>query len=166
MLLGELLHEGVVRIRLGAKDKKEAIEELVDLLVEAHEIPLSLRDHVLESVMQREHSMSTGMEHGIALPHGASDRVNDIVGAMGISPEGIPFDSLDGLPAKVIILLVLPRDNFQGHVRTLAGIAHLLGNDSFRERLLDAPDTNAVLDLIEQEEDRDVFFDLRDHPDR
>ena len=79
MLLGEILHKDVIKIELDAETKNEAIEELVDLLVEAHEVPLSLRDHIVDMVMTRERSMSTGMEHGIALPHGASDRVDDII---------------------------------------------------------------------------------------
>lgn len=161
MLLGEILHAGVVKPRLEATDKYEAIEELVDLLVEAHEIPLGLRDHIVDVVVHRERSMSTGMEHGVALPHGASDRIDDIVGGLGIARGGIPFESLDGEPAKLIILLVLPRRNFQGHVRTLAGIANLLGNQSFRDAMLSAPDTRAILRLIEREEDREVFYDLR-----
>jgi mannitol/fructose-specific phosphotransferase system IIA component (Ntr-type) len=161
MLLGEILRPGVVKTRLEARDKLEAIEELVDVLVEAHEIPLSLRDHVVEAVVERERSMSTGMEHGVALPHGSISELDDIVGALGIAGDGIPFESIDGRPAQLIILLVLPKDKFQAHVRTLAGIAHLLQNASLRDSLLRAPEARAVIDLIEQEEDRDTFFDLR-----
>jgi len=153
-LLGEMLHEGVVKIGLDAKEKYEAIEELVDLLVEAHDIPLSLRDHVVEAVTARERSMSTGMEAGVALPHGSSDQVDDIIGAFGIAPRGIPFESLDGRPAKLIILLVVPKQRFQAHVRTLAGIAHLLSQESLREALIQASDVTTVLELIEQEEDK------------
>ena len=120
MLLGELLHEGVLKTGMEARDKHEAIDELADLLVESHEIPLSLRDHVVEAIMNREKTMSTGMENGIALPHGASDKVSDIIAALGIAPDGIPFESLDGQPAKIIVLLILPRQEFQAHVRTLA----------------------------------------------
>ncbi|MBN2309801.1 MAG: PTS sugar transporter subunit IIA [Candidatus Hydrogenedentes bacterium] len=161
MLLGEILREGLVKTQLEAQTKTEAIEELVDLLADAHEIPLSLRDHVVGAVMERERSMSTGMEHGVALPHGSSSQIDDIVGALGIAPHGIPFESLDGQPAQLIILLVLPKERFQAHVRTLAGIAHLLGNGEFRKALLAAPDADAVLQLIEREEEGDVFFDLR-----
>ena len=161
MLLGEILHKDVIKPRLEARDKMEAIEELIDVLVEAHELPLSLRDHVVSAVVQRENSMSTGMEHGIALPHGASERVDDVIGALGISREGVPFDSLDGQPARLIILLIIPRDNFQGHVRTLAGVANLLGNAECRDALMAARDADAVMELIEKEEDDDVFFDPR-----
>jgi mannitol/fructose-specific phosphotransferase system IIA component (Ntr-type) len=161
MLLGEILHPETVKFRMEAQDKHEAIDELVDLLVEAHEVALSQRDHIVDVVMQREKTMSTGMENGIALPHGSSDRIDHIIGAMGLAPEGIPFDSLDGKPAQLIILLVMPRNNFQGHVRTLAGVAHLLGNDDARKALLAAKSAEGVVEVIESEEDRDVFYDLR-----
>lgn len=164
MLLGEILHAGVVKTNLEADNKIEAIEELVDILVETHEIPLQLRDHVVEVVTQREQSMSTGMEHGIALPHGSTDRVDDIIGALGISQKGIPFETLDGLPAKVVILLIIPKRNFPGHVRTLAGIAHLLNNEAFRQALIAAHDVDSLLQLIEQEEDKDAFLDQVSRP--
>ena len=154
MLLGEILHPEVVKVNLEAEGKYEAIDELVDLLVESHEIPVTLRDHVVEVVVEREKSMSTGMEHGIALPHGATERVDDIIGALGISRRGIPFESLDGQPAHIVILLILPKNKFQAHVRTLGGIAHLMSNASLREALKNAASGDEVLKLVEEEEDR------------
>lgn len=159
MLLGDILHTSVVKTQLEAKDKYEAIEELVDLLVRSEQIPESLRRHIIDAIEEREHSLSTGMEHGIALPHGSSDQINEIVAAMGISQEGVPFDTLDGEPARLIILILLPRRNFQGHVRTLAGIAHLLNNGVFRERLMSAASVGEALALIHDEERRDVPLD-------
>lgn len=153
MLLGEILHRGSIKVDLEAVSKDEAIEELVDLLVDAHEISLALRDHVVEAVLERERSMSTGMEHGIAIPHGSSDRIDDIIAALGISRKGVPFQSIDGRPARIIVLLLLPKQRFQAHVRTLAGIAHLMGNRTFREALVNAPGVDAVVGLIEQAED-------------
>lgn len=154
MLLGEILHPEVVKTTLEAENKYEAIDELVDLLVESHEIPVTLRDHIVEVVVEREKSLSTGMEHGIALPHGATDAVDDIIGALGISRRGLPFESLDSQPAHIVILLVLPKNKFQAHVRTLGGIAHLMSNANLRQALKNAPDSQTVLRLIEEEEDR------------
>ena len=154
MLLGEILHPEVVKTTLEAENKYEAIDELVDLLVESHEIPVTLRDHIVEVVVEREKSLSTGMEHGIALPHGATDAVDDIIGALGISRRGLPFESLDGQPAHIVILLVLPKNKFQAHVRTLGGIAHLMSNANLRQALKNDPDSQTVLRLIEEEEDR------------
>ncbi|MFA6240678.1 MAG: PTS sugar transporter subunit IIA [Candidatus Hydrogenedentales bacterium] len=154
MRLGELLHEDVVKIHLQASTKQEAIEELVDVLVDAHEIPFSIRDHILEVVREREDQASTGMEHGVAIPHGASDRLEDTIAAIGISPEGVTFDTLDGLSAKIVILLVTPRRNYQGQVATLAGIANLFQNAKLREQLRAATDADSVLRIIRWEESK------------
>lgn len=161
MLLGELLHESVITTDLQAESKYEAIEELIDLLVTAHEIPLSLREHIVEVVVEREKSMSTGMEKGVAIPHGSTDSVEDIIGAMGISRHDIPFESIDGEPVRLVILLIMPRKDFQGHVRALAGIAHILLNDSLRETLKGTRDVRKVLDLIEEEEDKGGLEEFR-----
>ena len=158
MLLGEILHSGLIKLNLDAQTKEEAIEELVDLLVEAGKAPEDLRQHLLDVVMEREQTMSTGMDHGIALPHASSDKVDQIMGALGSAPEGIPFDTLDGEPARLVILLILPRHNFQGHVRTLAGIAHLLSNPGFRESIITAPDAKTVLDIVEKAEHQNSLF--------
>ena len=68
--------------------------------------------------------------------------------------RGLPFESLDGQPAHIVILLVLPKNKFQAHVRTLGGIAHLMSNANLRQALKNAPDSQTVLRLIEEEEDR------------
>ena len=163
MLLSEILHESVIVTGFEASSKEAAVEKLVDVLTDAHEIPLSLHDHVLETVMEREASLSTGMEHGIALPHGSSEKIDDIIGAMAVSPEGVPFETLDGLSARIILLLVLPRRNFQGRVHTLASIAHLLENPEFRTALQKATSAAEVLSLVEAEEDSNSLLDQSPH---
>ncbi|MCH9040418.1 MAG: PTS sugar transporter subunit IIA, partial [Chloroflexi bacterium] len=114
-----------------------------------------------EAIAAREKSAGTGMEQGVALPHGSSDRVENVFGALGISRKGIDFDSLDGLPAKIVLLLVLPRRDFHVHVRTLAGISHLLNEASFRKSLENAKSPDAILKLIRTEEHSSVFDRLR-----
>ena len=161
MLLGEILHRDVIKIGLDSQDRFATIRELIDLLIESGDLPLSLREHVVEVVFAREKSMGTGMEMGVALPHGSSERVDRLVGAMGIAPEGIPFESLDGQPAKLILLLVLPRDEFHQHVRTLAGISHLLNEDAFREALMNATDADTILARIRSEEESSLFDRFR-----
>ena len=161
MLLGEILHQGVVKTSLESTEKYAAIAELVDLLVEAGDLDASLRDHIRESVEARERSMGTGMEMGVALPHGSSDRLHTMIGALGIARGGIDFNCLDGLPARFILLLVLPRDEFQIHVRTLAGISHLLNETSFRDALINAKDVDEILDRIQKEEKGSIFDRLR-----
>jgi len=161
MLLGEILHKDVIKTSLVAREKYEAIEELINLLVKAGDIPTSMSEGVKEVVFERERSMSTGMEHGVALPHGTVEDIEDIVGALGISRDGLAFESIDGNPARLIILLLLPTRNYPGHVRTLAGIAHLLNNASLREALASAEEVDGILKLIEAEEVKDTFQEFR-----
>jgi mannitol/fructose-specific phosphotransferase system IIA component (Ntr-type) len=161
MRLGDLLHRDVVQVGLKSNTKYEVIEELIDVLVDAHEIPLSFRDHALDIVLERESHHSTGMEHGVALPHGYTDQVDDVIAAIGICKQGIPFESLDGIAARIIVLLLLPRRTFHDNPHTMAGVAHLLANRDLRERLKKAENPAAVMQSIEEEEARETFFNIR-----
>jgi len=146
--LSELIQEDLIKLKLEATTKWEAIEELVDLLISAHELRLSDRAEVLEALTTREKSMSTGLAHGLAVPHGSVDCVRDVVAAMGIAPDGIPFECADGKPARLVILLVIPRQSFQQHVGTLAGIARLSRNEELREKIFNATNAASVLETL------------------
>jgi mannitol/fructose-specific phosphotransferase system IIA component (Ntr-type) len=161
MRLGNLLHRDVVRVGMEADTKEWAIEELVDVLVDAHEIPMAMRDYVVELVLERETHHSTGMEHGVAIPHGYTDRVDDVVAAIGIAKEGIPFESLDGIAARIVVLLILPRRSIQENPHTMAGIANLLSNRELRESLKKARNPEEVMKAIEDEEAKDSHSSIQ-----
>ncbi len=148
MQLSELIQEEVIKVGLTARDKWEAIEELVDVLVAAHEIRLADRPAVIEAVNVRERSFSTGLKYGLAVPHGSVDCVGEILAALGTSQEGIPFESADGLPARLLVLLVIPKGSFQQHVRTLAGVSRLATRAELRERVLAAPTARELAAII------------------
>jgi mannitol/fructose-specific phosphotransferase system IIA component (Ntr-type) len=148
MHLSELLQEDLIKTSLDATTKWEAIEELVDLLISAHELRLGDRAAVLDAVVTREKSMSTGLARGLAVPHGAVDCVREVVASLGVSCSGVPFDSADGKPARLVILLVIPADSFQRHVATLAGIARLARNEDLRERICSAKSAAEVMEVI------------------
>jgi mannitol/fructose-specific phosphotransferase system IIA component (Ntr-type) len=146
--LSELIQEDVIKIGLEAASKWEAIEEMVDVLIDAHELRLTDRAEVIDAVVTRERSLSTGLEHGLAVPHGAVECVGDIIASLGTSGKGIPFASQDGRPAHLVVLLVIPKGSFQNHVRTLAGIARLAMNQELRERIAAAREPKEVMDAI------------------
>jgi mannitol/fructose-specific phosphotransferase system IIA component (Ntr-type) len=150
--LSEMIQEDVIKVPLEATTKWEAIEELVDVLIDAHELRLTDRTQVVEAVFARERSMSTGLEHGLAVPHGAVDCVSDIVASLGVSKAGVPFQSADGAPATVIALLVIPKGSFQRHVRTLAAIARLAGSPDLRSRIIEASAPAEVFQVIYEQE--------------
>ena len=158
MLLGEILHRSVIQPKLAARDRWEAIDELIELLVHAEDLTTGQRDAAREVVRAREEAGGSAMGNGVALPHGATDRIENIVGALGIAPHGIDFGAHDGKPARLIVLLVVPRNEFQTYVRNLAGIAHLLEEASFREELMAARDADTVLKLVRREEHGSEFM--------
>src|SRR5688500_871553 len=112
MRLADLVNERLIDASLAASNKEEAITKLVDLLVAGGRIPAAVRPAALKAVLDRERSLSTGMEHGVAIPHGSIDDLDDMACAFGISPAGVDFASLDGAPARLILLLVIPRKKF------------------------------------------------------
>lgn len=157
MRLGDLLHEKTIKLNLESCDKQTVIEELVDALIDAHEIPLSMRAHALEIVKEREKECSTGLEYGVAAPHGLSDRIDDIIVALGVCNTGIPFESIDGIAARIVVLILFPRRSFQGNIETMAGIAHLLSNASLRDDIRAAKTPEEVLRAIREEEAKEAF---------
>jgi len=150
VLLSELIQEDLIQTGLEAVDKWEAIEVLTDLLIAAHEIRLTDRGEVLQALTVRERSLSTGLEHGLAVPHGAVECVSEIIACLGVSRTGVPFESMDGKPAHLIVLLVIPKGSFQQHVRTLAAIARLASNPELRRRIIAAENAREVVAAIHE----------------
>jgi len=137
-----------------SEERWEAIAELVDALVAAGKIAAGDKDTVLEAIRQREETMSTGIGFGIAIPHASSDKVHEVVAAFGRSTKGVQFDSLDGQPVFFIVLFVVPKDQFQTHLRTLAAIAKFLNDKAVRDDLASAPDSAAILRVFENRSPR------------
>ncbi len=135
MNLGNLLSVNRIIPQMQASERWSAIVELIELLIAQEKIRPEDRDLVLAALRQREETMSTGIGFGIAIPHASSDRVQEVVAAFGRSEGGIEFDALDNAPVKYIVLFVVPKDQFQTHLRTLAAIAKFLNDRSVREQL-------------------------------
>jgi mannitol/fructose-specific phosphotransferase system IIA component (Ntr-type) len=146
MRLSELLTPTAITTRLKARTKREAIAELVELLENGH--GLSTQGEILDRVLRREAMTTTGLGNGIAIPHGKARLVNRMVAAAGVSPEGIEFESLDGDPATLFILLVAPEMGPALHVKALANIARLLKEESVRQTLRESASPEAFLAAI------------------
>jgi mannitol/fructose-specific phosphotransferase system IIA component (Ntr-type) len=142
MRLCDLFSVDDVIVGFRPTDKWDAIRQLVDHLVARGRLPRAAAPAIVEAVQSRERSMSTGMEHGIAIPHAAVDGVENVQACMGIvaGENGLAFESIDGRPTRVVVLLVIPRSQKLLHIRTLADIARVLGRDSVREALIGAKD--------------------------
>jgi len=109
---------------------------MVEHLVAAGTLDSDLEEAAKRALVEREKSVSTGMEHGIAVPHAALDELDCLKVAMGLIPGGLEFESVDGKPAQIVMLLLVPKKEKVLHLSTLTEIARRLGEASFRQRLL------------------------------
>ncbi|MHC4309625.1 MAG: PTS sugar transporter subunit IIA, partial [Planctomycetota bacterium] len=124
MLLTQILQQNCVKAPLEGKEKESVIRELVELL-DANGLLLD-KDVVLDAVFTREQTRSTGIGSGIAIPHGKCKAVKELVMALGVAGEPIDFESVDGQPVTIIILLVSPADQTGPHIQALARISRLM----------------------------------------
>lgn len=150
MILTEILHPTCVKAPLESKDKDSAITELVDLLAENGS--LLDRDVVLEAVLLREQTRSTGIGSGIAIPHGKCSGVKELVMAIGIAADPVDFESIDKRPVKIIVLLASPIDRTGPHIQALARISRLMLDEAFKTRLENAVSPEEVYELISTKE--------------
>ena len=149
MTLGSLLSVDQIIPEMKSTERWTAIVELIDLLVQKGHIQSNDRDSVLAALRQREETMSTGIGFGIAIPHASSNCVTQVVAAFGRSSTGIEFDSLDNSPVRFIVLFIVPKDQFQVHLRTLAAIAKFLNDKTVRERLGRAESSEEILSIFD-----------------
>ncbi len=150
MKLSDLITNDLVEVPLRAADKWEALSILARVPVRAGRYPQSLVALVEQALIARERSMTTGMEHGIAIPHAAIDGIDELVPILGLNPAGIPFETLDGAPARIVIGLVIPRAKKLAHIKTLAEIAKLLSRADVRDRLVRCSDPESARAVLAQ----------------
>lgn len=150
MKLSEVLTEALVRIPLQNFEKQGIIEELINVM--DHEHKIQDRNKVLQAVLEREKMMSTGIGNGVAIPHGKSQGVEELTVALGITPQEVNFDSLDGKPVRIVFLLVGPEKASSTHIKMLSRISRLLNQAAFRQKLIQAQSSADVMAIIVQEE--------------
>ncbi len=150
MILTQILQPNCVKVPVENKDKEAVITELVDLL-DANGLLLD-RDVALEAVLARERTRSTGTGAGIAIPHGKCNAVKELVMAIGIAHEPIEFESVDGKPVTILILLVSPADQTGPHIQALARISRLMLDEEFKQKLEKAASADEVYELLNNKE--------------
>ena len=150
MILTKILHPNCVKVPIENTEKEAVITELVDLL-DSNGL-FTDRDVALQAVLTRERSQSTGTGAGIAIPHGKCNAVKEIVMAVGIAQEPIEFDSIDGKPVKILILLVSPSNQTGIHIQALAMISRLMLNEKFKSKLENVSSADEVYELFYNEE--------------
>lgn len=156
MKIKDFLCLDAVTSDLKAKNKEELIDELVALLVTAGSIEKKFKSKVVEVIMAREALGSTAIGQGIAIPHGKTDSVSQLVAGLGVSKRGVNFDSLDGEPAYIFFILIAPQDSAGPHLKALARVSRLLKDKYFRESLKSAKDNKDIIELVTQEDARNA----------
>ena len=148
MDLGDILGKEQIVSDLRATNRWEAIDELINNLVATGKIRPEHQEAITAVVKKRESSMSTGIGFGIGIPHASTDLITEVVGALGRSRKGVNFDALDNQPVNLVMLFLVPQGQFQKHLHTLANIAKLLHKAEFRQALEQAPDAEAMLQIV------------------
>ena len=149
MALIDLIVEDIIKLPLASQDKPDVLRELVQILQDAGKI--NDFDGALQAVQEREDKMSTGLQDGIAVPHGKTPVVSSLQLAIGISPDGIDFDALDGNPTHLFFLLLAPPDQAGPHVQALAEIAKLAQSKAFCKALIHADNAAEIVELMQGE---------------
>lgn len=152
MKITEFLNKQGIKLDLQASEKEVVLEELVDVLAKVQEI--GDKKNILKALVERESLGSTGIGQGIAIPHGKSDRVKELVAILGISRKGVNFEALDGEPVYIFFLLVAPKDSAGPHLKALAQISRLLRDSYFCELLKKCKTQDEVYELIHREEEK------------
>jgi len=150
MRLRDILDASSVKVGMVSTDKEEAVEELIDLLVRAGR--LSDRSASIEAVMERESQQTTGIGSGVAVPHAKHESIEKLTAALGISSQGIEFDSVDDKPVHLVFLIMARVDDPGPHIQALAEIARLLQIPGFYRKLIESESEADLLALIESEE--------------
>jgi PTS system nitrogen regulatory IIA component len=148
MNLKTVLTTETIMLGLKGSTKEEIINELLDILVAANKI--QDRQAAYNAVMDRENKMSTGMKHGIAIPHGKSPTIGDLVACIGISEKPVDFDSLDHEPCRIFIMTLSPVEKTGPHLQFLAEISLLFKSSEKRQEILGATSAEAVARILSQ----------------
>ena len=150
MRLTEILKPANIKIPLESRTKADAIGELVNVLTAAGDVTDPKK--VLDAVLEREATRTTGIGNGLAIPHGKCAGTKDLVMAIGRAAAPIDFQAIDGRPVTIIWMLASPPDKTGPHIHALARISRLMTIDKFRASLLQAKTPQEAFDIIVAQE--------------
>ena len=151
MLLSELLSADRVKVPLASRTKGDVLRELVELAAGGR--TESAPGAILASVRERESVLSTGIGGGVAIPHGKTPDVDQLILAAGVAPAAIDFDALDGKPVQLFFLLVGPESAAGAHVKALSRISRLLRREALRAGLIASRTPADFLRVVRESED-------------
>jgi len=149
MKFADFIQNGAIKANLSAQDKPGVIRELVQGLAAAGALGTADPENIIAAIMKREELGSTGIGRGVAVPHTKHASVDRLVGTVGVSEDGVDFQSLDGEKVHLFFLLVSPPDRPGDHLRALENISRQLRDDTFCRFLKQAKSSGDVQHLLD-----------------
>jgi PTS system nitrogen regulatory IIA component len=146
MGLNTILTKDSICLHLKGDTKQAIISELLDLLAASGKI--KDKAAALAAIMEREGKMSTGMKHGIAIPHGKTSAVSDLMACIGISDNPVNFEALDGEPCRIFIMTLSPLEKTGPHLQFLAEVSLLFKSQEKRAEMLKANSPDDILRIL------------------
>ena len=153
MKFADFITTKAIRAELKAQSKEAVIAELVQSLLDTGEIDADQHDDIIASIMKREELGSTGIGRGVAVPHTKHPSVQKLVGTVGISEDGVDFDSLDGERVQLFFLLISPPERPGDHLRALENISRQLRDETFCRFLKQSKKTKDISQLLQEADD-------------
>src|SRR6056300_1001255 len=153
MKFSDFINANSICADLKAQTKQEVIEELVQSLQDSGQIQADEREDIIASIMKREELGSTGIGRGVAIPHTKHPSVENLVGTVGVSENGVDFDSLDGERVQLFFLLISPPERPGDHLRALENISRQLRDETFCRFLKQSKSADDISQLLQEADD-------------
>jgi PTS system fructose-specific IIA component/PTS system nitrogen regulatory IIA component len=150
MRMSDFVVRDAIVPRLTATTKDGIVREIVNSLQAAGYFQASEAENIVRAILKREQLGSTGIGRGIAIPHTKHPGVDRLVGTVALAPAGVNFDSIDGEPVQVFVLLVSPQDRPGDHLRALENVVRSMREDSFVKSLRDAKSADEIWKLLDE----------------
>ncbi len=150
MKILDVLQKEAIISDLKSHDKKGILEELVSPIA-----CITGVDHkdLVRVLMDREQLGSTGIGGGIGIPHGKLKQLESLALGFGLSRKGVDFESMDNKPTHIFFLLVTPENSTGLHLKMLARISKILKHDPFKEKLLNAANSDEIFTIIKENDE-------------
>lgn len=150
MKFADFVSPEAIRADLKSDEKEGVIREMAEALLEAGKISAGELESIVRAIMKREELGSTGIGRGVAVPHTKHPSVDQLIGTVAVSTQGVDFDSLDGERVQLLFLLISPPDRPGDHLRALENISRQLRNDSFCRFLKQSKSAEDIWQLLSE----------------
>jgi fructose-specific phosphotransferase system IIA component len=153
MKFSDFVKTEAIKSELTSTDKEGVIRELVQSLVDSGQLDGGDKESIVEAILKREELGSTGIGRGIAVPHTKHSSVPQPVGTVGVSSEGVDFQSLDGEQVQLFFMLISPPEQPNEHLQALENISKQLQDETFCRFLKQSKSAADIQQILEEADD-------------